>query len=618
MKTNPAPKIDPNLACDHRGYRVEILADSIAPNGSRLTTFRLRYPRWIHSELLTHRTHSRNAGSSRAIPGKILRRQVIQDPAQPVFWGMHQRGMQASVASEGWRNWAHRQLWFGARIPVVCAHWGLDKLGLHKQLLNRIIEPWMWMESIWSATDPGWDNWFHQRCHKDAQPEFQWLSLLMLSVYHNSQPRRLTMSEWHLPYGDGDTTVDGIKAAIGRIARVSYHNDDKIKAREEQLALYEKLAKAEDDGDPPHLCYDESTEVLTKHGFKLWSKVTADDALGTWNPDCQSLVYERPKALHRSNFTGDMYRVDHAGVDLLVTPNHKMFVSHREKKKWTAFQLIEAQLLGDRTMIRYKKTAPLKGEVSFPAPPMPIDDVSAFLQFCGFFIGDGHARRDLDQSGRRSVQFNLRKKRKIDYILDIAARLGWEARQHTSTILAAEGLAAWCREQFYADDGEKRFPKWVLELPEQGAEAVLDGLRNSDGSEKRRSWTFCTTSSYIESGFEQLVLHAGGCAHRMPSYGHGNFTVLSQLKPVINQTRKNTRYEAYDGPVFCATVSSGILVVRRNGKTVLSGNSPMEHVAQALGDTIYKQHLGGNFGEGWHQWRKMIELKPPKADPRFG
>lgn len=271
------------------GYEAEILADSVAPSGSRLTTYRLKYPRFIHSELMTHRTHSRNAGSSRAIPGHILRRQVIQHPANPVFWGRHQRGMQATEESTGFRRWVHQRLWYGARVPVVAAHWGLEKLGLHKQVLNRILEPWVWMESIWSATDNGWNNWFHLRAHKDAQPEFRHLAEMMLAAYRASKPQKLQAGEWHVPYGDkedmvrqGNTpeklaalkegsfagirpfpsnpadvpVVDGdapLKAAIGKIARVSFHAHDKKKAFEEHLALYEKLAKAEVESEPAHL-----------------------------------------------------------------------------------------------------------------------------------------------------------------------------------------------------------------------------------------------------------------------------------------------------------------------------------------------------------------------------
>ena len=49
-------------------YHAEVLIDSVNPAGQRLTTFVLRFPRFVLSEFNTHRMFSRNASSSRAIP----------------------------------------------------------------------------------------------------------------------------------------------------------------------------------------------------------------------------------------------------------------------------------------------------------------------------------------------------------------------------------------------------------------------------------------------------------------------------------------------------------------------------------------------------------------------
>ena len=72
-----------------------IVLDSISPDGVRLTTFQLRYWRPIHSELMTHRVFSRNAGSSRARPSAKIIEQVRENPWGPIHWGANQAGMQA-------------------------------------------------------------------------------------------------------------------------------------------------------------------------------------------------------------------------------------------------------------------------------------------------------------------------------------------------------------------------------------------------------------------------------------------------------------------------------------------------------------------------------------------
>jgi len=72
----------------------KVIADSVF-QGHRLTTLILEYPRFIHSEFMTHRVFSRNASSSRAIPVRTMLWQVIRNPAMPVHWGKNQPGMQA-------------------------------------------------------------------------------------------------------------------------------------------------------------------------------------------------------------------------------------------------------------------------------------------------------------------------------------------------------------------------------------------------------------------------------------------------------------------------------------------------------------------------------------------
>ena len=71
----------------------KVILDSVSPAGKRITTLQLKYPRFIHSEFMTHRAFSRNAASSRAIP--VLKRldMMCQDPVIPLEWGLDQSGM---------------------------------------------------------------------------------------------------------------------------------------------------------------------------------------------------------------------------------------------------------------------------------------------------------------------------------------------------------------------------------------------------------------------------------------------------------------------------------------------------------------------------------------------
>ena len=204
----------------------KIIADSRNPIGNRITTWILKFPRFILAEFNTHRMLSRNSSSSRAIPIEKIIQNVIDEPAVPEFWGKNQKGMQASVElTEKEREEAQRQ-WLAARDLAVHKARMLQDLDVHKQIANRLLEPWMHQTVLCTATE--WGNFFALRAHKDAQPEFQRLAFKMLDLYNSNEPKQLKTGEWHIPFGDkycDDLTVEEqLKVCTARAARVSYNN----------------------------------------------------------------------------------------------------------------------------------------------------------------------------------------------------------------------------------------------------------------------------------------------------------------------------------------------------------------------------------------------------------
>jgi thymidylate synthase ThyX len=148
-----------------------ILTSKNAVTGVNLYTFVLTYPRMILAEVNTHRMLSRNAASSRAIPAKKQRKQVLADPFVPSYVGQNQKGMQAGEELKGWKRFVVENTWRITRYPNVLASWILDKMGAHKQAANRIIEPWTYTQQIVTCTDL--KNFFKLRNHPDAEPHFQ-------------------------------------------------------------------------------------------------------------------------------------------------------------------------------------------------------------------------------------------------------------------------------------------------------------------------------------------------------------------------------------------------------------------------------------------------------------
>jgi hypothetical protein len=176
-----------------------ILADSVSPDGVRMTTMEIEYPRFILAELNTHRMLSKNSASSRAIPVKAMHQHMTENPAQPVHWGKNRPGMQAKEELTDNNLADAKFMWQRAQQDAM--HWAqqmAERVGLHKQVANRITEPWMIMKTVISGTE--WANFWWLRAHADAQPEIHELATKMFTEYNRSSPQLLRPGEWHLPY----------------------------------------------------------------------------------------------------------------------------------------------------------------------------------------------------------------------------------------------------------------------------------------------------------------------------------------------------------------------------------------------------------------------------------
>lgn len=145
----------------NRQISAEIICDSLnSATGDRLTTYVISIPRFALSQLNTHRSLSKNCSSSRAIPCKKFRKQVLENPFVPIKFGKGGKGMQAHGELSPTKAWLAKQAWLLARYPAVCAHWFMsDLLGLSKEVANRVLEVWMWAEVIITGTE--WKNFFH-------------------------------------------------------------------------------------------------------------------------------------------------------------------------------------------------------------------------------------------------------------------------------------------------------------------------------------------------------------------------------------------------------------------------------------------------------------------------
>jgi len=181
--------------------KVKLLQKSLGPySDACMGTYELVYPRMIHQEVLTHKQLSRNCASSRAIPIESMLKEIENDVAVPVHWGKNQTGMQAGEELNGEALDLVQQYWQLAAKEAIKYSRRLAETGVHKQVANRVTEPYQHMKTVMSATD--WNNCFYLRNHKDADPTIAMLFKQMQELWESTEASALDLGEFHTPYVD--------------------------------------------------------------------------------------------------------------------------------------------------------------------------------------------------------------------------------------------------------------------------------------------------------------------------------------------------------------------------------------------------------------------------------
>jgi len=259
------------------GFEAKVLADSLSQAEHRLTTLEVTFPRFVLAEFNTHRVFSRNSASSRAIPIVKQLRRVLEQPFVPLEFGSNQPGMQAGPALVGETRAAAEREWLRARDDAVRHVLGLVSepasgeedlagrldeveaaikakarpeswLNVHKQVANRLLEPFMWHTVIVTATE--WGNFFNLRCHPDAQPEIRRAAEEMRSAIESSEPAGIEWDEWHLPLvrpedrAEVGSAEELAKVSAGRCARVSYLTHAGVRDLSADVELCERLLES--------------------------------------------------------------------------------------------------------------------------------------------------------------------------------------------------------------------------------------------------------------------------------------------------------------------------------------------------------------------------------------
>jgi hypothetical protein len=203
---------------------VKVILASQNPKGQKIATIVARYQRFFHSEVLTHKDLTRNASSSRAIPFKKMLSLTRKHMAAPIHWGKNQPGMQAEVELSGFARFMAVFLWHFTGHIVLTLAWLMNFTGVHKQIINRMIEPWTYINVQITATN--WERMLKLRLHPAAQPEFRALAVLIQEALRKAEYQQIPWGGWHLPWlNRGDLAyrlAELKKLSAARSARLSY------------------------------------------------------------------------------------------------------------------------------------------------------------------------------------------------------------------------------------------------------------------------------------------------------------------------------------------------------------------------------------------------------------
>jgi hypothetical protein len=257
----------------------KVICDSVAPHGGRLTTLQLHFPRFILAQFNTYGSIAKNARSSRAVPVEKIIAEAMNNPVVPVRWGRRERGMVAGVLmTETDAEWCFSR-WMDARDSAVTTASHMNSFGAAKEVVNRLLEPWMWVDVVATATLGAWSHYLNQRCAHDAQPEHQELARSIGRAIRDSVPRGIGYWEWHLPYltdeewesthGNGLELAKKLAASVRRVRRVSYAPfDGQIDTPESDRAKHDESRDAghwscfEHQGEP-FIDYDRRSGRMT-------------------------------------------------------------------------------------------------------------------------------------------------------------------------------------------------------------------------------------------------------------------------------------------------------------------------------------------------------------------
>ena len=345
-------------------------------------------------------------------------------------------------------------------------------------------------------------------------------------------------------------------------------------------------------GNHSRNCYDYSTEILTQSGWKHINQINqSSDLVAVFNPEEDSIKYELPESWYVADYAGEMVKIASKGVNLLVTPEHTLWVKHlsgtvggkrykypfskrpAQEREWNDSWVSQGGITGWRGV-----AVPLEILASDRKPAITVTPDVLWAEFFGWYISEGCAD-DARITISQSLMVNPDKYARIKELIKL---LGFEPSCRDNMIrFGSKPLEVFLNEEFGRGAKNKKLPPWLKNWPKDLLEVFIQAAMLGDGYwESETSGRYSSTSDTLIDDMQEICFKVGystKACKRFTSAVKGTQYVgtarnLNISKKHLRSLSKSTR-EFYSGVIWCPTVSTGLIVVRREGRVIISGNT---------------------------------------------